>query len=212
MVKASPWPFFLGIFLFFFVTGIAFVIHRIELGLFVFFLGVIGLVYIVRLWFYDVEDEASLWGYHTAIVKRGLYKGFILFVISEIMLFFGFFWAFFHGSLSPSLIFGFMWPASNAFAVISFLGFPAYNTILLIISGVTVTYAHYASAAGKHSEVLDALYLTIFLGILFLISQVNEYFEIAYIYLIACILVLFLCWRVYMVYMFLLVLFYYMFL
>jgi len=60
------------------------------------------------------------------------------------------------------------------------LGFPAYNTILLIVSGITVTYAHYAAAAGRHSEVLDALYITVFLGILFLISQVNEYFEIAY--------------------------------
>jgi len=55
------------------------------------------------------------------------------------------------------------------------------HTILLIVSGITVTYAHYAAASGRHSEVLDALYITVFLGILFLISQVNEYFEIAYI-------------------------------
>ena len=49
------------------------------------------------------------------------------------------------------------------------------------MSGITVTYAHYSAACGRHSEVLDALYLTVFLGILFLISQINEYFEIAYI-------------------------------
>jgi cytochrome c oxidase subunit 3 len=96
------------------------------------------------------------------------------------MLFFGFFWAFFHSSLSPSFIFALVWPFKNAFAVVNFLGFPAYNTILLIVSGITVTYAHYSVACGRHSETLDALYLTVFLGILFLISQINEYFEISY--------------------------------
>jgi cytochrome c oxidase subunit 3 len=60
------------------------------------------------------------------------------------------------------------------------LGFPLYNTLLLIISGITVTYAHNAAACGRHHEVLDGLYLTIFLGVLFIISQINEYFEIAY--------------------------------
>jgi len=57
---------------------------------------------------------------------------------------------------------------------------PAYNTLLLIFSGITVTYAHVAIASTSHSNTLDALYMTIFLGILFLISQINEYFEINY--------------------------------
>jgi cytochrome c oxidase subunit 3 len=60
------------------------------------------------------------------------------------------------------------------------MGFPFYNTLLLIISGVTVTYAHKAVACGRHSEVLDGLYMTIFLGIIFLISQINEYYEISF--------------------------------
>jgi len=60
------------------------------------------------------------------------------------------------------------------------MGLPAYNTLLLIFSGVTVTYAHVAIASTSHSNTLDALYMTIFLGILFLISQINEYFEINY--------------------------------
>jgi len=154
--------------------------HRIMYGLFIFFLAAISLVYVIRQWFYDIEDEASIHGYHTLIVKKGLYKGFILFVVSEVMLFFGFFWAFFHASLSPSIVYGLLWPYENAFVVINCFGFPAYNTILLIVSGITVTYAHFAAACGRHSEVLDALYITVFLGILFLISQINEYFEIAY--------------------------------
>jgi len=61
-----------------------------------------------------------------------------------------------------------------------FFGIPSLYTLLLIISGVTVTYAHKAVACGKHAEVLDGLYMTIFLGILFLISQINEYYEISF--------------------------------
>jgi len=82
--------------------------------------------------------------------------------------------------LGPSYIFALVWPYDNAFIVVNFLGFPAYNTILLIFSGITVTYAHHAVACGRHAEALDALYSTVFLGLLFLISQINEYFEIAY--------------------------------
>jgi cytochrome c oxidase subunit 3 len=127
-----------------------------------------------------VEDEASVFGFHTKVVKRGLYKGFVLFLISEFMLFFGFFRAFFHSALCPSIVFASLWPFQEAFAAINCMGLPAYNTLLLIFSGITVTYAHVAIASTSHSNTLDALYMTIFLGILFLISQINEYFEISY--------------------------------
>lgn len=79
--------------------------HRIFFGELICGLAFLLVIYIVRQWFYNVEDEASFLGFHTLVVKRGLYKGFILFLISELMLFFGFFWAFFHSSLSPSIVF-----------------------------------------------------------------------------------------------------------
>lgn len=97
------------------------------------------------------------------------------------MLFFGFFWAFFHSALSPSIVFAALWPFELAVISINCLGLPALNTILLIISGLTVTFAHVSIASTNHSNTLDALYMTIFLGVLFLISQINEYYEIAYI-------------------------------
>lgn len=146
--------------------------HRIDYGFFVLGISFLYLLYIARQWFYDVENEGTSYGAHTKVVKSGLYKGFILFVVSEIMLFLGFFWAFFHSALSPSFVYAFFWPFQNAFVIISCLGFPLYNTILLIISGVAVTYAHNATAMRTHYEVLDALYITIFLGILFIISQI----------------------------------------
>lgn len=154
--------------------------HRIFYGSLIFGGGFFLILYIARQWFYNVEDEASLLGFHTLIVKRGLYKGFIFFLVSEFMLFFGFFWAFFHSSLCPSIIYAALWPFEKAFIAINCFGLPAYNTILLIVSGLTVTYAHVSIASTKHSCTLDGLYMTIFLGILFLISQINEYYEIAY--------------------------------
>jgi len=55
-----------------------------------------------------MENEAAVYGLHTLVVKRGLYKGFLLFVVSEIMLFFGFFRAFFHSALSPAFVYAYM--------------------------------------------------------------------------------------------------------
>jgi len=78
-------------FFFFFTTSLAFVVHRIKFGFFIFCFAILILVYIFRQWLFDIEDEASIYGYHTLVIKKGLYKGFILFVISEVMLFFGFF-------------------------------------------------------------------------------------------------------------------------
>jgi cytochrome c oxidase subunit 3 len=79
--------------------------HRIFLGGFVLSGGVFLILYIARQWFYDVENDASFFGYHTKVVKHSLYLGFILFSISEFMLFFGFFRAFFHSALSPSTVY-----------------------------------------------------------------------------------------------------------
>ena len=79
--------------------------HRVNYGGFVCLSGFLLVLYIARQWFYNVEDEASLFGFHTLVVKKGLYKGFVLFLVSEFMLFFGFFWAFFHFSLSPSFVY-----------------------------------------------------------------------------------------------------------
>lgn len=75
---------------------------------------------------------------HTRAVRIGLRDGFLLFLVSEIMLFFGFFWAFFHSSICPAIELGSKWPP---FALdVIFAGYyPLYNTILLIVSGFAVT-------------------------------------------------------------------------
>ncbi len=110
IVDPSPWPIVSAFSAFFFLSGLAFYMHRISLGGYFFFFGFIAISLSIYFWFLDVVKEATLGGHHTLAVRTGLRYGFLLFVVSEIMLFFGFFWAYFHSSFCPSILLGAQWP------------------------------------------------------------------------------------------------------
>jgi heme/copper-type cytochrome/quinol oxidase subunit 3 len=69
--------------------------HFVNGGKFVMFLGLSLVIMTMILWWRDVIREATFEGHHTKPVQRGLRYGMILFIVSEIMFFFAFFWAFF---------------------------------------------------------------------------------------------------------------------
>jgi cytochrome c oxidase subunit 3 len=75
-------------------------------GGFLVMLGFFILLLSAYFWFAEIINEATFLGYHTQVVRFGLKSGFLLFIASEIMLFLGFFWAFFHSSMSPSILLG----------------------------------------------------------------------------------------------------------
>lgn len=81
--------------------------------------------------------------YHTNLVRKGFKIGFILFIVSEVMFFFGFFWGFFHSALSPTIQIGAVWPPIGV-EFITVKGFAVANTVILLTSGATLTIAHYA--------------------------------------------------------------------
>ena len=134
------------------------------------------LLLIVAQWWRDVSLEGGAMGLHPKDVEGGLRWGMILFIASEVLFFVRFFWAFYHRRLCPNVDLGSVWPPLgihpfNAFEV------PFLNTVVLLSSGVRVTWAHHKLIGGSHSRALRGLVFTIFLGVYFRALQALEYFE-----------------------------------
>jgi cytochrome c oxidase subunit 3 len=134
------------------------------------------LITVIWAWGYELVMEATYQGHHTRQVQRGIKLGFALFLLSEAMLFFPFFWAFLHGTLSPSIALGGVWPGPGLEQeVLSPWRLPLVNTTVLLSSGVALVSAHRSILAGYRQMVLNSLCVAILLGILFSWLQFIEY-------------------------------------
>jgi len=134
----------------------------------------ISLVYSMSLWFRDIISEGTYLGNHTLAVQRGLNLGVALFIVSEALFFLAIFWAFFHSALSPTVELGAMWPPMGIESIDPF-ELPLINTVLLLASGFTVTYAHHFLINGKRGKALYGLLYTIILATIFTALQGVEY-------------------------------------
>lgn len=174
LVDYRPWPLTGAIGTITLVTGLIKWFHNFNINLLI--LGYFIVLLTIYQWWRDVCREGTFQGKHTILVSKGLRWGIILFIISEIFFFISFFWAFFHRSLSPNIEIGSNWPPIN---IISFNPFqiPLLNTIILITSGITVTWAHHALIENNYTQTSQRLFITIILGIYFTILQVYEYIE-----------------------------------
>lgn len=187
LVDPSPWPilgaaaaFVLAVGAILWMKGIAF--FGVQPGSFVFGAGLIGLIAVLVLWWRDVLNEAVYQGFHTRVVQISHRYGMILFIASEVMFFFAWFWAFFDASLFPSdpveylrlEYTGGTWPPKGI-EVIDPWHFPLLNTIILLTSGTTVTWAHHALLKGDQFGVKAGLILTVLLGAVFTAVQAYEY-------------------------------------
>ena len=127
-------------------------------------------------WWRDVVKESRTAGMHSPIVQLGLRYGMLLFISSEVMFFVGFFWAYFNFLLFPETQGNgqTVWPPTN---VLTFDPFhlPLLNTMILLLSGTTVTWAHHALLEGNRRDLLRGLGLTVILGVLFTTCQAIEY-------------------------------------
>nr|YP_010528205.1 cytochrome c oxidase subunit III [Scythropia crataegella]UXW64399.1 cytochrome c oxidase subunit III [Scythropia crataegella] len=174
LVDYSPWPLTGAIGVLTLVTGLTKWFHNFNMNLLI--LGYIITLLTMYQWWRDICREGTFQGKHTILVSKGLRWGMILFIISEIFFFLSFFWSFFHSSLAPNIEIGLMWPPQS---IIPFNPFqiPLLNTIILISSGVTVTWSHHALMESNFNQTLQGLFLTIILGIYFSILQAYEYIE-----------------------------------
>jgi cytochrome c oxidase subunit III len=153
-------------------------------------LGIAGVIATFFCWWADVIKEAHS-GDHTPVVQLHLRYGMILFIASEVMFFVGWFWAWFDFSLFPEPIkyvegtvetlFGqdgasliAQWPPKGI-EVIDAFSLPLLNTLILLCSGTTITWAHHALINGDREGLKKGLWLTIILGAVFSAIQAYEY-------------------------------------
>ena len=179
-----------------FTTGMVMFMHRdtwampwqVVLGL-----GIMGLIATFFMWFRNVVIEAQR-GDHTPVVQLHMRYGMILFIASEVMFFVGWFWSFFDFALFPTAL-----EVSNAgtpeqsttslfgtegalatlvpegMQVLDPFSLPLLNTLILLCSGTTVTWAHHALIHGDREGMKQGLWATIALGVLFSSIQAYEY-------------------------------------
>jgi cytochrome c oxidase subunit 3 len=155
------------------VSGVLY-FNGIQYSEFLLTLGVVCTVSSIGLWFRDVTIEGTYLGDHTFAVKKGLTMGVALFILSEAAFFGSIFWCYFHSSLVPSIELGASWPPAgieplNPFAI------PLLNTVLLLSSGATVTYAHHALIEGYRKGTILGIAMTLIFAIVFTALQGVEY-------------------------------------
>jgi len=202
IITPSPWPFLVASQVFVLLVGVAMYMHKFQLGKATAIFGLFSVIFSLSCWWADIIFESTHLGQHTIIIQKGLRYGMLLFILSEVMFFASFFWAFFHSSISPTIQIGAIWPPDGVVSIKPW-GLPFFNTILLLTSGVYATLSHhlikvygiqpklklsiistrkafYEYIMEKQS-IVPYKYITlgfeisVFLGILFTMVQLHEY-------------------------------------
>lgn len=174
LVSPSWWPIFTAISLLSLTTSGVSVMHNFNHAKIIWSFALISLIYSMSLWFRDVISEGTYLGNHTLSVQKGLNLGVGLFIVSEALFFLSVFWAFFHSALSPTIELGASWPPMGINSINPF-ELPLLNTVILLSSGFTVTYAHHSLIQGNRKGALFGLVYTVILAIIFTSLQGIEY-------------------------------------
>jgi len=212
LVNPSPWPIIGAVFAFAMAIGLIIWMRSLGggAGLFgmrgpiVFAAGAAGVLLTMIMWWRDVIKEAH-GGDHTPVVQLHLRYGMILFIASEVMFFVAWFWAYFDAALFPAAVYpisdsakeivgmverntltGGHWPPKpdgNLFkGTFDPWGLPLVNTLILLTSGTTVTWAHHALLNNDRKGLVWGLVLTVILGVLFTACQAYEYMHAGFKY------------------------------
>jgi cytochrome c oxidase subunit 3 len=174
LVSPSPWPLYTCIALLTLTTSGVLTMHGFHNAQFFLMGAFIAVISSMSLWWRDVISEGTYLGNHTLAVQRGLNMGVALFIVSEALFFLAIFWAFFHSALSPTIELGAKWPPMGIEAINPF-ELPLLNTVILLSSGVTVTYAHHSVIQGNRRGALYGLVVTVLLALIFTAFQGVEY-------------------------------------
>jgi cytochrome c oxidase subunit 3 len=190
LVDPSPWPILASFALLFMAGGAAFYFHDKPYSLYVMIAGFLAVTYVAYRWWKDcIAEGKDKPSHHTDIVQSGLRLGVLMFIVSEVMFFFAFFWSYFYGVIDPIDVLGDgNWAESEGVfplagvKTINPWSLPLFNTLLLLMSGTTVTWAHAALLRGNRKDLIRGLIATIVLGLIFTAVQALEYYHILHDY------------------------------
>nr|ASM82623.1 cytochrome c oxidase subunit III [Aposthonia borneensis] len=174
LVSTSPWPFLLSISTLSLMMSILMWFNMFLSTPLVFNLLTSSIITFI--WWKDIARESTFQGSHPSFVVTGLRWGMILFITSEFLFFSSFFWTFFHSSLSPNINLGMMWPPKNI-STLNPTQMPLLNTIILLSSGTSITWAHHSILNSNFNESKISISMTVILGMTFTFLQVLEYLE-----------------------------------
>ena len=198
----SKWPIVGTLSLFITFLGGAMMFNGLDLGKYILIVGLASLVYMFAGWFSDVISE-SIAGKYSKQVDVSFRMGMGWFILSEVMFFAAFFGALYYARMfSIPWLSGegqgghngtheFLWssfqaswpmavmPDASKYTqykdVIPAFGIPAINTAILLTSGVTVTFAHWALKNANRAALNAWLFATVALGFIFVYLQAGEY-------------------------------------
>lgn len=184
VLEPSPYPIATSFSLLLLVAGGVMWMHKHMWGMPVTMAGLLAVLICCFYWWRSTIREGIFDKAHNHVVQSGLRFGMTLFIASEVMFFVAFFWAFFNASLFPRIFITdgpwdvltgvASWPPKGI-ETMNAWDLPLLNTLILLFSGTTLNWAHYAILHNKKSDVTRGLALTVALGVIFTALQALEY-------------------------------------
>jgi cytochrome c oxidase subunit 3 len=187
LVRPSIWPLVSAFSAGLLAVGAVLFMHDIKWGFINFgvkgvLLGFAAVLACMFFWWKDIVFESVKEKVHNRVTEVGLRYGMALFIASEVMFFVAFFWAFFDASLFTAEVQQFLrfehtkgvWPPPQI-EVIPAFDLPMMMTMILLLSGCTITWAHHEIVKGNQKGFMEGLGYTVILGVIFLGFQVYEY-------------------------------------
>ncbi len=186
LVDPSPMPLLTSFAIGLLLLGGGLAMHEEPSGFYVLFAGLAAVIICCYFWWKAVIREGMEDKAHTNAVQMGMRFGMALFIVSEIMFFFAFFWAFFGAALFPIMPLEDIWAIADGVwppeGIITFDAFdlPLLNTLILLLSGTTCTWAHHSLMHGDRGGLIKGLWCTVILGLIFTGLQAVEYSHAAF--------------------------------
>lgn len=179
-IEYTKWPFFISIWVFFFIYFFILFINKylfvtIYILLFILCIFSINIFY----WFFDITIESSYLGRYNRKIRSSILFGFFLFLASEVMLFAGFFWAYFDRVFHLNVS-NFCLSYFYGIEIIHWYNIPMYATFVLLTSGYLLNISYYYLRFGDILTFEIYSYITILLSYYFLMLQLEEYKELTF--------------------------------